>query len=888
MSHRHASAWTTEGARHVFPSCERGRRSEDQSVGRAGAERRQTIRRVRHVPRWLVSGLVVVVLVVGGLLSFGSAVVRRPLAQLDGEATLPGLGGRVTVLRETHGVPQAYADDPEDLFEAQGYLAASDRFFEMDVRRHAAAGRLSELFGASQVPTDTFVRTLGWHRTAEAELPLLSPSTRRYLDAYASGVNAYLRGRSPSEVSLEYSVLSLRESVPAPEPWSAVDSLAVLKVFGWQLGSNADAETYRARASAAVGPARAADLFPGPLDGYDPVVPEGTVVGKAFDPHAGASGASAAGGTVPAAGAPREAQGALAGSARARATLAGLFGSGDGIGSNSWVVSGAHTASGAPMLGNDPHLAAAIPSVLAQVGLHCTTVGARCPFDVTGFSITGVPGVVIGRNASVAWGMTTSYADVQDLYWEQVQGGTVRVGNGYEPLAVRTEELRVAGEDRPRTVTVRSTRHGPLLSDADPATAAAGRVAGAPGGAYAVALAWTGSTPGRSMDALLGLDAAQDWTRFRSAAALLTVPSQNLVYADVRGNIGYQLPGLVPVRRSGDGTTPVPGWDRRHDWTGTIPFAELPWVENPASGVIVAANQRVVGPQYPYVVGTAGSYGWRSQELLDRLSGAKGLTPATAEPLFYDERQRFAADLVPALLRVRVDDAWVREGQQTLVGWDYQMSEGSAAAAYFAVVEHDLEKLTFRDQLPPELWPTGGDRWYAVLDTLLRQPDNPWWDDASTPRVETRDDILLAALTLGRKEATSLMARDTSGWSWGRIHTVRLRNQTLGTSGNPVVEALFNRERDGVGGAPATVNALAYGADGYEVTAGPTMRMLVDLGDADGGRWVNQSGASGHPFGPYYADQAELWVADRTWPMVTTRNAVAARTTHTLVLQPDG
>ncbi len=837
---------------------------------------------MRHVPRWLVFTLVVVVLVAGGLVSLGSAMVRRPLAQLDGEVTLPGLGGRVTVLRETHGVPQVYSDDPEDLFEAQGYLAASDRFFEMDVRRHAAAGRLSELFGASQVPTDTFVRTLGWHRTAEAELSLLSPSTRRYLDAYASGVNAYLRGRSPGQVSLEYTVLGLRGSVPAPEAWTAVDSLAVLKVFGWQLGANAESETYRARATAAVGAERTADLFPGPLEGYEPIVRSGAVVGSAFDPDATAPRSSSAPvGTVPD---PAGAQGALTGADQARATLSGLFGSGEGIGSNSWVVSGAHTASGAAMLSNDPHLAASIPSVLAQVGLHCTTVGSDCPFDVTGFSITGLPGVVIGRNASIAWGMTTSYADVADLYLEQVVGDTVRVGDAYEPLAVRTEELRVAGEDRPRTVTVRSTRHGPLLSDADPGTAAAGRVDGAPGGAYAVSLAWTGSTPGRSMDALLGLDAAQDWAQFRSAASLLTVPSQNLVYADVRGNIGYQLPGLLPVRRTGDGTTPSPGWDSRYDWTGTIPFAELPYAENPASGVIVAANQRVVGSGYPYVVGADTSYGWRSQELLDRLNDVKGLTPEAAEALFYDDRQRFASDLVPTLLRVRVEDSWVREGQQTLLGWDYRMDEDSAAAAYFAVVEHDLEKLTFRDQLPPELWPTGGDRWYAVLDTLLDQPENPWWDDASTPQVETRDDVLLAALTLARKESTSLMSRDTSGWSWGRIHTVRLRNQTLGTGGNPVVEALFNRERDAVGGGPATVDALSYDADGYEVTTGPTMRMLVDLGDADGGRWVNQSGASGHPFGPYYDDQAELWVADETWPMVTTRNAVAARTVHTLVL----
>ncbi|MGI3779755.1 MAG: penicillin acylase family protein, partial [Janthinobacterium lividum] len=523
---------------------------------------------MHRLRRWLVYALVVVVLVAGGLVSFGSAAVRRPLPQLDGEVTLPGLGGRVTVLRESYGVPQVYADQPEDLFEAQGYLAASDRFFEMDVRRHAASGRLAELFGASQVPTDTFVRTVGFRRTAQAELAIQSPSTRRYLDAYASGVNAYLRGRSPGEISLEYTLLGLEGAGGPPEPWTAVDSLAVLKTFGWQLGSNSSDEVERALTGAAVGQDRAADLTPPyPLDGHVPVVADGNVVGKVFDPDArgsegGAGGQGAPGRSV----VPAAAEGAVAGAGRARDTLAGLFGSGEGLGSNSWVVSGAHTADGAPMLSNDPHLDTSIPSPLTQVGLHCTTVGPSCPFDVTGFSITGLPGVVIGRNATSAWGLTTSYADVADLYLEDVVGDTARVGTRHVPLTVRTEEIRVAGEDRPRTITVRSSRHGPLLSDADPDTAAAGRVTGAPAGGYAVALAWAGSVPSRSMDALLGLDVASDWTQFRAAASLLGVPSQNLVYADVHGTIGYQLPGQIPLRRAGDGRAPVPRGDTRYDW----------------------------------------------------------------------------------------------------------------------------------------------------------------------------------------------------------------------------------------------------------------------------------------------------------------------------------
>ena len=838
--------------------------------------------------RWLVYALVVVVLLAGGLVSFGSAAVRSPLPQLEGEVTLPGLNGRVTVLRETYGVPQVYADQPEDLFEAQGYLAAQDRFFEMDVRRHTAAGRLAELFGADLVPADTYLRTVGFRRIAEAELALQSPSTRRYLDAYASGVNAYLRGRSPGEISLEHNLLRLRGVDDAPEEWTAVDSLAILKVFGWQLGSGSAEEAVRAQVVAAVGEERADDLTPAyPLDDEEPVVGSGTVVGGRFDPDADGSGVAPRVASAPAV--PQAAYGAIAAADRVRQALTDLLGTENGIGSNSWVVSGAHTADGAPLLSNDPSLDTAIPSVLTQVGLHCATVGPECPFDVTGFSLTGLPGVVIGRNASIAWGLTTSDADVQDLYLEDVVDQTARVGNRYAPLTLRTEEIRVVGEDEPRTITVRSSRHGPLLPDADLPTAAAERGPGAPADGYAVALAWTGATPGRSMDAVLALDTASGWTRFRAASALLAAPSLNLVYADVRGAIGYQLAGRVPLRRAGDGRTPVPGWDPAYDWTGTIPTAELPYAENPPGGVVVAANNQVIGRAYPHVIGSTYSYGWRSQQLHDRLVDVRGLTAEGAEQLLYDDRLRFAADLVPELLKIRVDDPFVREGQQTLVGWDYRMTADSGAAAYVAIVAHDLKKLVLRDQLAPGLWPQDDDQWYAALARLMEQPDNPWWDDVTTPEVERRDDVLLAALTLGRQEATSLMSRDPGGWAWGRIHRVRLRNPTLGTSGFAPVEALFNREDAPVGGAGTTVKSLGWDDQvPYGVVYGSAMRMVVDLGAVDGGRWVNQSGASGHPFGPYYADQAELWLTDRTWPMLLTRNAVAAQTLHTLVLKPDG
>ena len=840
---------------------------------------------MRRIPRWPIFTAIVLVLALGSLSSVGIATVRRSFPETSGRLMVSGLKGQVEVLRDSFGVPQIYADNPEDLFLAQGYVQAQDRFFEMDFRRHLAAGRLSELFGKSQLESDTYIRTLGWRRVAEQELALLAPSTRRYLDAYAAGVNASIADRAAGDLSLEYSLLRLQGLDYSPQPWTAADSVSWLKVMAWNLGENLDEEAERAIITGKLGAGRAASLFPRyPLDDdFAPILRRGDVVGKAFDPSAsrGSGRPLPAGLSVDQL---RKATGALESVAKINRSIPRLFGSGSGageIGSNSWAVAGSGTASGKAILSNDPHLPTSIPSVFAQVGLHCRTLSEACPFDVSGFSMASVPGVVIGKNTKIAWGLTTSYVDAQDLYLEDVQGDTVLQGGKYVPLNVITEEIRVRGEDQPRSIRIRSSPHGPLLSDVDQRLQQVSASRTTPGTApYAVALSWTALQPGRTMDALLALDQAQNFAEFRAATALLSAPSQNFIYADTAGNIGYQLAGAVPLRRKGNGTKPSPGWDPTYGWQGTIPFAKLPYVLNPPSGFIVAANQQVIGAQYPYPLGSTYSYGWRSQEIVDRLRDAPPLTMDSAEQFFYDDTIRFAADLVPILLKIKVADPWVVEGQRTLVGWDYSASKDSAAAAYFNVVCHNILKFTFRDELPQELWPAGGDRWYAVLTMLMKQTQNPWWDDVTTKdKIETRDDILLAAMINARKEITSLMARDTDQWQWGKLHKVRLQNPTLGSSGIKPVEDLFNRGDYQVGGGPAVVNAMAYDdRTGYAVTDGPTMRMLIDLGDLDASRWVNQSGVSGHAFNRHYDDQTELWANQQLWPFVSTRGAVEART----------
>lgn len=837
------------------------------------------------MPRWAFITMITVVLVLAGLASFSVVTVRMSFPHTDGSVQVAPLGRPVTVLRDASGIPRIYADTPEDLFAAQGYVDAQDRFFEMDVRRHITSGRLSELFGESQVDTDIYLRTLGWRRVAEEELGLVSQRTRRYLDSYAAGVNTYIDTHSANELSLEYAVLGLQGLSYIPRPWTAVDSLAWLKAMAWDTGSNMWQELEVGVLSETIGPERARSIQPFyDPEVFRPIVGHGAVRGGAFDPEAtpGAHRPAVRTELGPDALAALE---AVAGGGRELSEWMGRPGQSGG--SNSWVISGEQTVSGKPILVNDPHLTTSIPGIFTQVGLHCRTVSADCPFNVTGFSFSGMPGVIIGHNADISWGLTTPYVDTQDLVIEQIRDGRVRRGEDWVPISARTEEIRVAGAE-PRSVTIRQTSHGPILSDVDPS---AKRHLGADPGAdrveTAVALKWAALAPSRSIEAIFALNVATNFDEFRAAAELLEAPSQNLLYADTAGNIGYQLPGAIPIRKSGDGLRPVPGWDPAYDWEGMIPFAELPYALNPPEGYLVAANQQVIAG-YPRPLGHNYSMGWRSQQIIHEINlRGEPFTVETTQVIFADSKVRYADLIVPALLAITPEEEWVADGQRVLADWDHTSPPDSAGAFYFHLVMKHVVQLTFDDEIPEDLRTGASDRWYAVVAELLREPNNEWWDDKSTSSIENRDSILARALTNARRDATRIRSEKPSGWDWGHSHRLKLKHQTLGSSGIGPVEAIFNRGDYPVGGGTAVVLAWSFhDREGFGVTNGPVMRMIVDLDDLDNSRWVNLSGQSGHAYHPNYADQLPLIARNELLPWAYTRQRVEAATTQRLELLP--
>ncbi|HEU4515327.1 MAG TPA: penicillin acylase family protein [Nocardioidaceae bacterium] len=854
----------------------------------------------RSWPRWgrwatYVSAALALLLVAGMVAAV--AVVRRPFPTVDGEIELAGLDAEVDVLRDENGVPHVYADTAEDLFHAQGFVHAQDRFFEMDFRRHVTSGRLAELLGKDALETDKFVRTMGWRRVAEEELALLQPETLDYLEAYSAGVNDYLASHDLGEMGLEYSVLALNGLEYSPEEWTPVDSVAWLKAMAWDLRGNMEEEIQRAIMSVNHTAEEIDALYPSyPYRRHQPVVNQGAVVDRVFEQDA-TSGDTRLPTRAPAL--PPEAVRALERLDEGLKAMPDLMGKGQGIGSNGWVVDGEHSTTGEPILANDPHLGLSVPGIWHQMGLHCNEVTEACPFDVGGFTFSGVPGVVIGHNQQIAWGFTNLGPDVVDLYLEKVDGRFYEYDGQQRPLEMRDESIEVLGEEEPFRFTVRSTKHGPLLSDVSTQLSTVGanaRVeADAPerGNGYAVALSWTALTPNRTMDAMFMIDKATSWDEFRTAAEQFAAPSQNMLYADRDGHIGYQAPGLIPIRRSGHtGEYPAEGWNPANDWTGNyVPFDALPTLLDPEAGMVVSANQAVVGRDYPYYLGTdGGSYGYRSQRILELLRRKERHSVEDMARMQLDSRNGFAPTFVPYLLDVFMPSQYLYAGQRLLERWDYQQDADSAAAAYYNTVWRNTLELTFHDQLQESVWPDGGGRWFEVMRMLLADPTNRWWDDIDTEAVvETRDDILATAMENARNDLVRTQARRPAEWTWGHHHRLNLENQTLGQSDVGLVQWLFNRGGYEVGGGSSIVNATGWTAfNGFQVDWAPSMRMVVSMEDLDDSRWVNLTGVSGHSFNSHYVDQTELYVAGETLPWTFSRDQVEESAEDTLTLLPAG
>ncbi len=846
----------------------------------------------------IVKGLLIFLLVVVVILAAVGAggylyLTRRPLPQIDGTLQVAGVQAPITITRDKNGIPHIYASNVHDLFFAEGYVHAQDRLWQMELQRIGAAGRTSELSPTkANLEQDKFVRTLGWRRAAQADYEAAGDEEKTILAAYAEGVNAYV-GTHENNLPVEFAIVGLFSGKGfgyQPEPWTPIDTLQWVKAMAWSLGGNYDVELFRAQLIAQFGEAKANAMYADIAPPYDfKTMPTIVPAGVSYK-------------AVPLSSVQR---------LHVLDNIVGLRGS--DVGSNNWVLSGARTTTGKPFLANDPHLSIQMPSIWYFNGLHCQPVGPACPFDVIGSSFVGAPGVIIGHNARIAWGVTNVNPDVQDLFLEKVSGNQYEYQGQQVDLTITPETMVIKGRPpadyQPSlnekdvydeksnttaiTLNVRASKHGPLISDVDTDTAKVG-------GDMAVAFSWTAiNAPDTTYESFLDIDKALTWDEFRAALSKYGSPSQNFIYADVDGNIGYQTPGRVPIRAKGNGQVPVPGWTGEYDWTGYIPFDELPRAFNPAQGYVATANNAVVGPEYQHFLGMDWDRGYRARRITDLIEAKGKLSANDIAAIQGDDLNLSAQQIVPYLKDLSVEgDA--KKVLDAIQSWNFEEQRDSIGASAYEVFWLKLLHNLFDDKLGDlaTTYVDGGPVNRQAVIQLLAEPNSPWWDNTATPDVkETREQVLEKSL---RDAAATLVAEygsDPTQWQWGKLHTATFASQALGSS---PLAFIFNRGPFEVDGGTAVVNNTGTGTNFkrsyatppaklnaiFAESSTPSLRQIIDLSDLNASRFIHTTGQSGQPASPHYDDFINLWRNIQYVPMWWNPSDIKANAEGTLTLTP--
>ena len=780
--------------------------------------------------------LVALVLVVA--VSAGYYLVQRPLPVVNGTEGASGLKSPVEIVRDRWGVPHIFGDNLEDLVFAQGYVTAQDRLWQMEFSRRIGSGTLSEVLGASTLETDQFVRTIGFRRAAEAEWEKVDPETRGILEAFARGVNAYVESH-PDKLPLEFTLLGFR-----PEPWQPVDSLTWGKVMAWQLGGNWDSEILRAAMLRELGEEMTRELLPGyPKDGP----------------------------TIVPAGVSYEGIGARAiASLRPIKETVGVVGI--GLGSNNWVVDGSKSITGKPLLADDPHLGVGMPAVWYEV--HLCGGG----LDVTGASFPGVPGVIIGHNRHIAWGVTNVGPDVQDLYIERINPANPNqylYQDKWEDMRIIHEEIRVKGRKEPVVLEVRVTRHGPIINPA------------VEGLDQPLAMRWTALEPGTVSRSVLAINRASNWPEFRDALRYWSVPSQNFVYADTKGNIGYQTPGDIPIRAEGNGLVPVPGWTGEYEWTGYIPFDELPTVYNPPTHYIATANNKVIGDDYRHHISYEWDPGYRARRIVQMLTAKDKLGPDDFRQMHLDQKSLFAADVLPHLARIKARDELTSKALDYLYNWDGNLAADSVGATVFETSYIKFLKNAYGALMSPELLQeyqgAGGAHVLCTLN-ILKDPSNPCRVALEKATGRSLEETWSLSLEEAVKELSGRLGGEVSAWQWGRLHTVTF-NHPFGEM--KPLDLFFNAGPYPTGGDGLTVNAAGYEVGkSFDQKTVPSLRMIVNLADMDKSLFVHTTGQSGQLFAQHRDDFVPLWLRGEYHPMLFERSSVEANSAARLTLWP--
>ena len=758
--------------------------------------------RKRRWPYFILGGFLLFLL---ALASIGFWFVQKSAPETNGEMVLSALDAPVSIYRDNSGVPHIEASSSKDLFIAQGYVTAQDRMFQMDLSRRQASGTLSEVIGESTIEKDKFFRTLGLRRAAEASFNAYSEEAQQILQWYADGVNAYLtQAKSDKSLPIEFTLAGYE-----PGEWQPIDSLTIGKYMAFDLGGHWEGQAFRYYLLQNFSEEEALDLFPSYPDNGSTVIQEAKKssidVTKSF----------------------------------AKAITPNPFN-----GSNNWVVSGEKTASGQPLLANDPHLGLGTPPIWYETHLNSPE------YNVNGVIFAGVPGIIVGRNESIAWGVTNVGPDVQDLYIEKRnpdQPTEFLYNDEWEKAKVLDETIAVKDADPvPYDVTI--TRHGPILSEF----------------AYddqsdtALSLRWTALDPSNELEAVLKMNKATNWDEFKEALTSFHTPAQNFVFASTDGTIAYRANGLIPIRKNGDSMLPVPGWNDEYEWEGYIPWDELPTIVNPEEGFISTANNKITTEDYPYHITHTWAQPYRQDRIREVLLANDELEVNDMMKLQNDFVNLQGKEFTPILTSgLNKDDltSVEKEALNVLKDWNFIDGRNESAPLLFHLWLVEIENVLFKDEIDKDMMKLFEGK-SQVVDQLIRQAakgeEGPWIKKAGGFST-----VLTNSYKAAVARAVDLQGHTPEKWAWGTFHSVPFEHP-LGAI--KPLDLIFNPEVNAMGGSRVTVGAAGWNTSTGLVDHGAPWRGITDLSDIQTSYNVVSPGQSGYVFSKWYDNQIDDWI----------------------------
>ena len=836
--------------------------------------------------KWL---LVIIISLQAIVLIAGIVIFRLPLPDHEIDVSGLPLNDFIEIIRDERGIPHIYGTNVDDILFAQGYVHAQDRFWQLEFWSHLSTGRLASLIGDPGIGADLLFRTFGFGRVAQEEYDNLSPEFKQDLISYTNGINAYIESRPQNRLSLEHFFLQFLNPDYVVDQYEPYLPLAWAKMMAYDLNGNFGQEIQNARTYNTLSE-EVLNLLTPPYPVDHPYIVEeweGRASFASFNK-------------------PNNIQ-QFSQSIFIKYVTKDLQ-TNQSLGSNSWAISGEHTETGAPLLANDPHLSVQLPAIWYENGLHCYPKNTNCQLDVIGFSFAGSPYVVIGHNSEIAWGFTNMGPDVQDLFVEKINPSNpnqYEVDGEWRDMDRITEIIKVAGSE-PIVIEVRSTHHGPIVSDRsypvnlnpeeDQVSFADEARIELPEN-FSVSLSWPALIPGNTFVGIRDFNYAKNWEEFRDASRLFEVPAQNLLYADVDGNIAYQSPGKLPIRAEGlVGDLPIPGWLSENDWQGFVPFEELPYTINPSSGYIITANQSV-HPEQPWPNYYARGYRAEAIERVINQYISEKISVDDMEAMQINNFDYSAAYILPYVFNnVYVDSNVLTAMKEWAISeTKFEMNKDSSGAAAWAVfyknfAEQTFEELVVTDNLGNEisLQPGNSDSTSEIYRALLKDPNHILWDDINTPQKENLTDILERALLLADERIVELFDTDDyDKWSWGELHTITYPTNLLGEAGIPILTNLVNIGPVESGGSSFAINSTDWGfGEDFTIGSYPSMRMVVDLSNFDNSRTILPSGQSGHVLSKYYDDQVENWIENNMYILNFSREQVELNQKEYMFLRP--